>query len=82
MAFKIYSTVAKGLKPKPKVLRANSYVWRSYKGKTGRGSFLPTPNTSGIGLSKYLAKYQFFDANGAYFEKTLVWVALDFLLLM
>ena len=26
-----------------KVLGANSYVCRSYRGKTGRGTFLPNP---------------------------------------
>ena len=36
IALKIYSSVTKGLKLKHIVLRVNSYVWRSYKGKTGK----------------------------------------------
>ena len=39
MALKLYISVAKGLKRK--VLGANSYVCRSYKGKTDRRGFLP-----------------------------------------
>ena len=41
---KSYSSVEKGLKLKVrKFLGANSYVCRSYKGKTGKGVFLPPP---------------------------------------
>ena len=36
---KFYNSVAKGLQLK--VLGSNFYVCRSYKGKTGRGTFLP-----------------------------------------
>ena len=49
IASKLYSSVAKELSQK--VLEANSYVYRSYRGKTGRGVFLPFPS-SGIGLKR------------------------------
>ena len=42
-----YTSVAKGLKLK--VLGANSYVYRSFEGNTGRGPFWPSP-PSWIGL--------------------------------
>ena len=42
-----YTSVAKGLKLK--VLGANSYVCRSFEGKTGKGPFWP-PSSSWIGL--------------------------------
>ena len=36
MALKFYNSVAKKVKTKsPKVCRANSYFWRSYRRKTG-----------------------------------------------
>ena len=38
---KFYTSLAKGLKQSQKVFWANSYVCRSYSGKTGRGAFLP-----------------------------------------
>ena len=42
MALKFYTIVAKGLKlTVKKILGTNSYVCRSYRGKTGRGTFLP-----------------------------------------
>ena len=44
MALKFYTSMAKGLKAKSqKVLVANSYVCRSYRGKTGRWPFCPPP---------------------------------------
>ena len=42
MALKFYSSVAEGLKLEVREFwgGANSYVWRSYRGKTNRVSFL------------------------------------------
>ena len=37
------TSVAKELKLKVKVLGANSYVYRNYRGKTGREAFLASP---------------------------------------
>ena len=46
IALKSYTNVAKDLKQSQKVLGANSYICRSYRGKTGkggRGAFYPLP---------------------------------------
>ena len=45
MAFKFYASVAKGLKIKVrKSWELNLYVYRSNRGKTGRGAFFHTPS--------------------------------------
>ena len=45
MALKFYVSVAKGLKLKlGKFWGINSYVFRSYMEKTGRGGFFPPPS--------------------------------------
>ena len=53
---KFYTSVAKGLKLKVRKFLggANSYVCRSYRGKTGRGPFCPPSLPSWIGLRKQL----------------------------
>ena len=46
MVLKFYTSVTKKLKLKVRIFffwRGNSYVGRSYQGKTGRGAFLPSP---------------------------------------
>ena len=55
---KFYTSVGKGLKLKVKVLGANSYIWRSYRGKTGRGAFLPPILNRVNDLIKSLTKYK------------------------
>ena len=62
---KSYSSVEKGLKLKVrKFLGANSYVCRSYKGKTGRGAFLPPPPgpliLSRVKFGMYLCSWSFY----------------------
>ena len=49
MTFKFYTSVAIGLKlTVRKFLEANSFVCRSYRGKTGRGSFSPHPELNRV----------------------------------
>ena len=49
---KFYTSVAKRSKLKVRQLGANSYVCRSYRGKTGRGgSFLPPPILNRVKVS-------------------------------
>ena len=47
---KCHISVAKGLQLKVKVLGANSYVCRSYRGRTGREAFLGPPFLIGLKL--------------------------------
>ena len=51
MALKFYTSVAKGLILKFKDFGGNSYVYRSYRGKTGNGGlFAPPPSWIGLKL--------------------------------
>ena len=58
---KLYTSVGKGLKLKSqKYLGANSYICRSYRGKTGRGLFvLPSPSWIGL-IDLHCTRNEFF----------------------
>ena len=54
MTLTFYTSLSKGLKLSQKVLRANCYVCRSYREKTGMETFCPSPSRTGL---KYIPVY-------------------------